>query len=876
MKKLFLCAFVFGLLFSFTNVSAASVKMIDGCTLSTKYSATTGKPCGTVLGASTEGVVSMYLEPGMKGTEVLKLQVFLNKQGYLKVTPDGNYGPKTTEAVQKFQIANKLLPTGSIDGATSAALDAVVEQDESADVGASTLLSTPQCVDKIDNDNDGTVDYPFDSDCSSATDDTEGVPVTTTTCTATSAPYLKVLSPNGGEIYQINQQITVTWKGCDPAALEPYTVTKLELIDTVTHARTLIAGVGIAGPVSTALEDGYMFTIPGVSNGVPVGGSHYRISVEIKSEQAGGFNKVDISDADFTINNPTIILPTCTGPFGYSPVIGAPCSTPITWVVGCTSANGISTVSGQSCNWSPVIVGVPQGCTTTGGYSVTTGQLCGSGFSNPASETIKLQSFLIKKGYLLGNADGKFGPKTTAALQKFQIANKLIPTGSVDAVTAAKLDTLNTPDEGATVAVKVDKPSVERNVTDTTPRIMYWTGKVNQHIDVNGVWQTDPDGVSGTNIPKLKYCQRWYPSTTSVVPYQLETISTWHDKGNRNNYTATIMSDKCVTEQQSPSVTVLSPNGGEVYQAGQQITVTWSTTGIPAGNNALIILNDQVHSMGGDLITSTTNDGIEIVTLPTTATWSNMQFGMFYNVRVSFAPFGGYTGAQLSDASDTLFTIQAPGTACSITSFTANPTIVNAGTASILSGQTNCRFVLLNTVPYTLSGPTTLTQSTGPLVTTAAYYMYAANTLPAGCTSLAGYSVTTGQPCTTNAHVASLRIAVTGPGVCVPHIAVTTPNGGQTYHLGQQVFAQWTGCDSTNNDPYNITKLELVNMVTGVRTGIIGTIWTGPQQTMLNDGYIFTIPNTPTLGTYRMYIQIVSQNGAFLKDDMSDNGFTIN
>src|ERR1035437_8270873 len=29
----------------------------------------------------------------------------------------------------------------------------------------------------------------------------------------------------------------------------------------------------------------------------------------------------------------------------------------------------------------------------------------------------------------------------------------------------------------------------------------------------------------------------------------------------------------------NPSITVLSPNGGHVYQSGQQITVTWSTCG---------------------------------------------------------------------------------------------------------------------------------------------------------------------------------------------------------------------------------------------------------------------------------------------------------
>ncbi len=50
------------------------------------------------------------------------------------------------------------------------------------------------------------------------------------------------------------------------------------------------------------------------------------------------------------------------------------------------------------------------------------------------------------------------------------------------------------------------KPVVtEKPSTDLTPRINYWWGKVNQHMDIKtGLWQTDPDGVSGANLDMLK------------------------------------------------------------------------------------------------------------------------------------------------------------------------------------------------------------------------------------------------------------------------------------------------------------------------------------------------------------------------------------
>lgn len=83
--------------------------------------------------------------------------------------------------------------------------------------------------------------------------------------------------------------------------------------------------------------------------------------------------------------------------------------------------------------------------------------------------------------------------------------------------------------------------------TDKTPRIMEWWGKVNQHIDENGVWQTDPDGSSGANISALTYCKKWYPATISVAPYEIETISTWRAGGNTSAYSATVQSYKCVS-----------------------------------------------------------------------------------------------------------------------------------------------------------------------------------------------------------------------------------------------------------------------------------------------------------------------------------------
>ena len=100
---------------------------------------------------------------------------------------------------------------------------------------------------------------------------------------------------------------------------------------------------------------------------------------------------------------------------------------------------------------------------------------------------------------------------------------------------------------------KLTGKAVSSTPGDLTPRIAYWYGKVNQHIE-NGVWTTDPDGSSGANLNMLTYCKKWYPDTVSVKPYKNETISTWRDAGNTGGpYTSTKTSYACVQKSADSS-----------------------------------------------------------------------------------------------------------------------------------------------------------------------------------------------------------------------------------------------------------------------------------------------------------------------------------
>ena len=116
-----------------------------------------------------------------------------------------------------------------------------------------------------------------------------------------------------------------------------------------------------------------------------------------------------------------------------------------------------------------------------------------------------------------------------------------------------------------------------------------------------------------------------------------------------------------VVNNNTPSIKVLSPNGGEAYQPGQNITVKWTTQNIPANGKIGIIL----QSNGGSrqpLITnsnhSTINDGVEIVTLPSASSMSSdgLAFGLNFKIEVGY-DLGNSNHDSVTDSSDNLFAI---------------------------------------------------------------------------------------------------------------------------------------------------------------------------------------------------------------------------
>lgn len=175
-------------------------------------------------------------------------------------------------------------------------------------------------------------------------------------------------------------------------------------------------------------------------------------------------------------------------------------------------------------------------------------------------------------------------------------------------------NTSTTDRDSSRINTDAKESSVKGTKLDDEKQIMYWWGKVNRHRE-GSVWVSDPNGVSGADIDMLDYCKKWYPKTVSVKEHELVTTDGWHDRGNVSEYTSVKMSYHCVQpgtttdkpsdddkdedttsdEKGTPSLVVLTPNGGERFKTGDEVLVTWKTKGIKYNPDTQVdVMDDRI------------------------------------------------------------------------------------------------------------------------------------------------------------------------------------------------------------------------------------------------------------------------------------------
>ncbi len=126
----------------------------------------------------------------------------------------------------------------------------------------------------------------------------------------------------------------------------------------------------------------------------------------------------------------------------------------------------------------------------------------------------------------------------------------------------------------------------------------------------------------------------------------------------------------------APSITVLSPNGGEVWQVGSTQTIRWATKNLTLTNSNAISVALQKGGQFQRLLFTTTNDGVELWVIPTDLTAGND-----YKIYIYCTPVGGAAMCESSDTSDAPFSIVAATSQPSITVTSPN------GGEALIKGQ---------------------------------------------------------------------------------------------------------------------------------------------------------------------------------------------
>lgn len=172
---------------------------------------------------------------------------------------------------------------------------------------------------------------------------------------------------------------------------------------------------------------------------------------------------------------------------------------------------------------------------------------------------------------------------------------------------------------------------------------MYFVGKSNS---------TTPSVQSETSDYNFPVTQNQNTQTTHTTTTQTPTNTT----PSQNAPTQT----QAACNSGTPMwIKVLSPNGGQTFTAGQQVTVTWSKCNTPANSSMLLLLKSNQGASIGAGMGSYPNTGSATVTIPSVNSSSApLSSGNYYKIRAMLSGVGVVNDP--IDESDNTFTINNP------------------------------------------------------------------------------------------------------------------------------------------------------------------------------------------------------------------------
>jgi hypothetical protein len=283
-----------------------------------------------------------------------------------------------------------------------------------------------------------------------------------------------------------------------------------------------------------------------------------------------------------------------------------------------------------------------------------------------------------------------------------------------------------------------------------------------------------------------------------------------------------------------PTVTVISPNGGEEWRVGSQKIITWTSTGT-VGNVKIEYTTDN-GTVWTEIVSSTANEGSYPWTVPDTI--SSQCF-----IRVS------EIDGSPSDVSDSVFSIVPLPTI----------TVISPNGSETLEAGSIYEITWLSfgtvgnvTIEYSTTGGAPWTGITASTFNNGIFEWTVPDTPSDTCRIRV--SETDGDPSDVSDSVFSIFPA--SPGT----ITVTSPNGGESLTAGSTHEITWTGTGNINNV---IIEYSTDN----------GVSWTGIAVAAFHDGsYYWPVPDTPSDSCF---IKISGNDGDAGISDTNDEVFSI-
>ncbi|MCX6754669.1 MAG: peptidoglycan-binding domain-containing protein [Candidatus Nomurabacteria bacterium] len=145
------------------------------------------------------------------------------------------------------------------------------------------------------------------------------------------------------------------------------------------------------------------------------------------------------------------------------------------------------------------------------------------------------------------------------------------------------------------------------------------------------------------------------PSVTNGTYEFVLKINSYHAASNEFNI------NLVAPTTTTPSIKVLAPNGGEIYQTGQQVVVKWETHNCTGNITEInLIPIDMQGGSGVTFVKDIPNTGSYTVTLPTAQDGISSHYSFGNNFKMQVMIGGSQSNNEVTDSSDNLFTISIP------------------------------------------------------------------------------------------------------------------------------------------------------------------------------------------------------------------------